>query len=327
MARPILSRQTDVLHYSIRHPDTGAWITNTYRVRAARSSSPRAGSTPSNTRPWTSSPSCTPNRHTCWCWPCPAPGGGDHHVFHALVPVHQPNGDCGTGCWAPSTRTDGPGPAPSGSSRESTGPCAAWWKESRKRKSPSAGRGRAMGDILTGTPPDLTYLHPFVREAWMVVWAVTSGALVVILGWMGLSFIVQEHLGHHQSGWREMVPRLVLGLTAAASSSVVVRPGHRRGSTPYPSFIAAELNVTPGDLLRAPLEPLLNGGAGRQHRAGGVHRPALPGLRLLHPLPAGADDPAPGPHRHPALPWPPSPWGCGFCPTPPVGGSTGCGCS
>ena len=47
-----------------------------------------------------------------------------------------------------------------------------------------------MSDILTGTPPDLTYLHPFIQQAWMVVWAITSGALVVILGWMGLSFIV-----------------------------------------------------------------------------------------------------------------------------------------
>ncbi len=75
-----------------------------------------------------------------------------------------------------------------------------------------------MGDILTGTPPGLTYDHEIVRAAWMVVWAIASGALVVILGWMGLSFIVQEHLGRHQSGWREMVPRLVLGLTAAASS-------------------------------------------------------------------------------------------------------------
>ena len=33
MARPIFSRQTDVLFYAIRHPDTGAWITSTYRVR------------------------------------------------------------------------------------------------------------------------------------------------------------------------------------------------------------------------------------------------------------------------------------------------------
>ena len=35
VARPVFSRQTDVLYYSIRHPDTGAWITNTYRVRGS----------------------------------------------------------------------------------------------------------------------------------------------------------------------------------------------------------------------------------------------------------------------------------------------------
>ena len=85
-----------------------------------------------------------------------------------------------------------------------------------------------MSDILTGTPPDLTYAHDLVRQAWMVVWAITSGALVVILGWMGLSFIMAEHLGTRQAGWREMVPRLVLGLVAAASSPVVVRPGPGR---------------------------------------------------------------------------------------------------
>ena len=52
-----------------------------------------------------------------------------------------------------------------------------------------------MSDILTGTPADLTYAHELVRQAWMVVWAITTGALVVILGWMGLSLIVNEHLG------------------------------------------------------------------------------------------------------------------------------------
>ena len=90
----------------------------------------------------------------------------------------------------------------------------------------------------------------------MVVWAITSGALAVILGWMGLSFIVQEHLGRHQSGWREMVPRLVLGLTAAASSlwwcALVIDVAHA-----VSQFIAVSLDVTPGALLRAPLEPLL----------------------------------------------------------------------
>ena len=113
-----------------------------------------------------------------------------------------------------------------------------------------------MGDILTGTPPGLTYAHPFVQQAWWAVWAVTTAALTVILGWMGLSFIVQEHLGRHQSGWREMVPRLVLGLTGAASSlwwcALVIDVAHA-----VSQFIAATLNVTPGDLLRAPLFALL----------------------------------------------------------------------
>ena len=57
-----------------------------------------------------------------------------------------------------------------------------------------------MSDILTGTPPDLTYAHDLVRQAWMVVWAITSGALVVILGWMGLSFIVSRAPGDPSGG-------------------------------------------------------------------------------------------------------------------------------
>ena len=83
-----------------------------------------------------------------------------------------------------------------------------------------------MSDIFTGTPAELTYLHPLVREAWLVVWAIVTGALVVILGWLGLSCIVQELLGNRQEGWRELVPRLVLGLVAARHIAVVVCAGH-----------------------------------------------------------------------------------------------------
>ncbi len=113
-----------------------------------------------------------------------------------------------------------------------------------------------MSDILTGTPPDLTYANDLVRQAWMVVWAITSGALVVILGWMGLTMIVSEHLGSRQAGWREMVPRLVLGLVAAASSlwwcALILDVADA-----VSGFIAVSLNVTPGDLLRAPLNTFL----------------------------------------------------------------------
>ena len=113
-----------------------------------------------------------------------------------------------------------------------------------------------MSDILTGTPPDLTYAHDLVRQAWMVVWAITSGALVVILGWMGLSLIVSEHLGRQQAGWREMVPRLVLGLVAAASSlwwcALVLDVADA-----VSGFIAVSLNVTAGDMLRSTLRTLM----------------------------------------------------------------------
>ena len=131
-----------------------------------------------------------------------------------------------------------------------------------------------MSDILTGTPADLTYAHDLVRQAWMVVWAITTGALVVILGWMGLSFIVSEHLGRQQTGWREMVPRLVLGLVAAASSlwwcALVLDVADA-----VSGFIAVSLNVTPGDLLRAPLDTFL-----RAVQAGSVGMAQL--LALLY---------------------------------------------
>ncbi len=113
-----------------------------------------------------------------------------------------------------------------------------------------------MSDILTGTPPDLTYGHEIVRQAWMVVWAVTSGALIVILGWMGLTLVMSEHLGRQQAGWREMIPRLVLGLVAAASSlwwcALVLDVADA-----VSGFVAASLNVTAGDMLRSTLKTLL----------------------------------------------------------------------
>ena len=113
-----------------------------------------------------------------------------------------------------------------------------------------------MADIITGTPPDLTYGHWLVQQAWMVVWAITSDALVVILGWMGLSFIISERLGRQHAGWREMVPRLVLGLVAAASSlwwcALVIDVADA-----VSGFIAFSLNVTPGDMLRSTLSTLM----------------------------------------------------------------------
>ena len=113
-----------------------------------------------------------------------------------------------------------------------------------------------MSDIFTGTPAGLTYDHEIVRQAWMAVWIITSGALVVIVAWMGLSLIVGDHVGRAQAGWRELVPRLALGLTAAAASlwwcALVIDVADA-----VSGFIAADLGVTAGDMLRSTLETLL----------------------------------------------------------------------
>ena len=113
-----------------------------------------------------------------------------------------------------------------------------------------------MGDILTGTPPELTYEHPIVREAWTVVWGIASGALIVILGWIGLSLMMQHHLGQNSTGWWEAIPRLVLGLVAAATSywwcALIIDVAHN-----VSKYVAAALEVSPGDLLRAPLDTFL----------------------------------------------------------------------
>ncbi len=113
-----------------------------------------------------------------------------------------------------------------------------------------------MSDIITGTPADLTYGHWLVQDAWLAVWVVTSAALAFIIGWIGLSLITQEPLGARQAGWRELIPRLLLGVVAAAASlwwcALVIDVAHA-----VSGFIAATLEVTPSDLLRAPVETLI----------------------------------------------------------------------
>ncbi len=113
-----------------------------------------------------------------------------------------------------------------------------------------------MSDILTGTPSELTYNHWLVQDAWLALWVVTSAALAFVIGWIGLSLITQEPLGARQSGWRELIPRLVLGIVAAAASlwwcALVIDVAHA-----VSGYIAHALEVTPSDLLRAPLETML----------------------------------------------------------------------
>ena len=114
-----------------------------------------------------------------------------------------------------------------------------------------------MSDIITGTPADLTYGHWLVQEAWLAVWIITSAALALLIGWIGLSLILQEPLGSRQAGWRELIPRLILVWSPpplrSGGAPLVIEVAHA-----VSGFIAATLDVTPSDLLRAPVETLLN---------------------------------------------------------------------
>ena len=256
VARPVFSRQTDVLFYAIRHPDTGEWITNTYRVQGGGKKLSEGWEYTFEYPALDQQPDLHPEQAFLLVLAVPRVGGGERHVFHALIPVHQPKGlwDKVLGALDPDRWARA---AATWVIQGVHGSMCGMVQKVSDSELEECGQGQGlMSDILTGTPPNLTYEHPFILQAWLAVWAITSGALAVILGWMGLSFIVQEHLGRHQSGWREMVPRLVLGLTAAASSlwwcALVIDVAHA-----VSQFIAATLNVTPGDLLRAPLDPLL----------------------------------------------------------------------
>ena len=92
VARPVFSRPTDVLFYSIRHPDTGEWITSTYRVRGGEKQLSEGWEYTFEYPALDEQPELHPEQAFLLVLAVPRTGGGDHHVFHALLPVHQPKG-------------------------------------------------------------------------------------------------------------------------------------------------------------------------------------------------------------------------------------------
>ena len=92
VARPIFSRPTDVLYYSIRHPDTGEWVTNTYRVQGGEKQLSEGWEYTFEYPALDEQPELHPEQAFLLVLAVPRQGGGDHHVFHALIPVHQPKG-------------------------------------------------------------------------------------------------------------------------------------------------------------------------------------------------------------------------------------------
>ena len=88
IARPVFDRQVAAVHYGIRHPETGDWLTPMFRVHAAGKAIPGG---------WE------------YSWPYPALAqqpeldreqpfilvivamdGGDAHTFNVVIPIYQP---------------------------------------------------------------------------------------------------------------------------------------------------------------------------------------------------------------------------------------------
>ena len=92
VARPIFSRQVSVLYYAIRHPDTGDWLTNTYRVQGGEKHLAEGWEYTFEYPALDEQPELHPEEAFLLMLAVPRQGGGDHHVFYALIPVHQPKG-------------------------------------------------------------------------------------------------------------------------------------------------------------------------------------------------------------------------------------------
>ena len=92
IARPVFSRQVSELYYSIRHPDTGEWITNTYRVQGGENRLSEGWEYTFEYPVLEEQPDLDPEQAFLLVLAVPRTGGGERQVFHALIPVHQPKG-------------------------------------------------------------------------------------------------------------------------------------------------------------------------------------------------------------------------------------------
>ena len=121
--------------------------------------------------------------------------------------------------------------------------------------------------IVTGTPARLTYERGWVVAGWTAMLNLVYAILVIIVAWTGLAIIAQQHIGGGQAlSIREMVPRIVLGLIAAATSYWWCRLLIDLADA-VSGYIAAALHIQPGDVMWAAVSSLsalglLGGAAG-----------------------------------------------------------------
>ena len=92
VARPVFSRKIEVLFYALRHPDTGDWVTNTYRVQGGEKQLSEGWEYTFEYPVLDGQPELHPEQAFLMVMSVPRQEGGENHVFHTLIPVHQPKG-------------------------------------------------------------------------------------------------------------------------------------------------------------------------------------------------------------------------------------------
>ncbi|MCY4447468.1 MAG: hypothetical protein OXE02_01295 [Chloroflexi bacterium] len=88
VARPVFDRQASAIHYGIRHPETGDWLTPMFRVHAA-------GNRRADGWEYSWSYPVIPqqpdlDREEAFLLVIVAMDGGDAHTFNVVIPIYQP---------------------------------------------------------------------------------------------------------------------------------------------------------------------------------------------------------------------------------------------
>jgi hypothetical protein len=74
------------------------------------------------------------------------------------------------------------------------------------------------GNVITQTPPGLSYNSDVVRRLWGTLRIVGNAALAVVTVWGGLNIIVHPHIRAPYHGALELVPRVLLGAVLVNTS-------------------------------------------------------------------------------------------------------------
>ena len=92
IARPVFSRELDDLHYGVRHPDTGDWLTAVYRIRGGEKRRSDGWEYSWEYPALDEQPELDPEQGYLLVMLARESGASEPQTFHAVIPVHQPGG-------------------------------------------------------------------------------------------------------------------------------------------------------------------------------------------------------------------------------------------